>query len=135
MTRPSFRTYSFAQRGRNSELESVRVKGKIIEAGRVDLINKVTMAAAAQYLYSSQGLRRIARLFDERGCKIRAGKNAFVECLFGTNEIAMLADAASVSLKIGGFKMGHPDGGHGTRFPTRHTFRQAYAIVGKGMQF
>ena len=47
----------------------------------------------------------------------------------------MLADAASVSLKIGGFKMGHPDGGHGTRFRTRHTFRQACVIVGKGMQF
>jgi hypothetical protein len=58
--------------------KGIQPKGTIIEAGKVDLINNVTMATAAQYLYSSQGFRKIARLFDEHGCKIRAGKNAFM---------------------------------------------------------
>jgi hypothetical protein len=53
-------------------------KGRIIDAGRVDLINRVTMISAARYLYSSRGLRKIARLFDEHGCKIKAGKNSFM---------------------------------------------------------
>jgi hypothetical protein len=52
--------------------------GRIIEEGRVDEINRVTMATAAQHLYSSEGHRRIARLFDERGCKVQVGKNAFM---------------------------------------------------------
>jgi hypothetical protein len=38
----------------------------------------VTMATAVQYLYSSERHRRIARLFDERGCKVQIGKNAFM---------------------------------------------------------
>jgi hypothetical protein len=52
--------------------------GRLIEEGRVDEINRVTMATAVQYLYSSEGHRRIARLFDERGCKVQVGKNAFM---------------------------------------------------------
>jgi Protein of unknown function (DUF4238) len=56
----------------------IRPMGKTIEAGRVDEINRVTMATAIQYLYSSEGHRRIARLFDEHGCKVRVGKNAFM---------------------------------------------------------
>ena len=31
--------------------------------------------------------------------------------------------------------MAHPDGGKGGTFQTRHTFSQAYAVVGNGMQF
>jgi Protein of unknown function (DUF4238) len=58
--------------------KGIQPQGQIIEAGRVDLINKVTMASTAQYLYSSQGFRKIARLFDEHGWRIRAGKNAFM---------------------------------------------------------
>lgn len=42
-------------------------------------INKMVMVTATQYVYSSQSHRRIARLFDERGCQVRAGKNAFLE--------------------------------------------------------
>ena len=56
----------------------IKPMGRIIEQGRVDEINRVTMATAVQYLYSSEGHRRIARLFDERGCKVQVGKNAFM---------------------------------------------------------
>jgi hypothetical protein len=52
--------------------------GRLIEERRVDEINRVTMATAVQYLYSSEPHRRIARLFDERGCKVQVGKNAFM---------------------------------------------------------
>lgn len=31
--------------------------------------------------------------------------------------------------------MGHPDGGQGAKFSTRHTFRQAYSSVGNGLRF
>lgn len=58
--------------------KGIKPMGRIIEDGRVDEINRVTMATAAQYLYSSEGHRRIARLFDERGCKVQVGKNAFM---------------------------------------------------------
>ena len=58
--------------------KGIEPMGRIIEERQVDLINRVTMATAVQYLYSSEGHRRIARLFDERGCKVRVGKNAFM---------------------------------------------------------
>ena len=41
-------------------------------------IQGLVMATAARYLYSSEGYRRIGRLFDERGCKILAGRDAFL---------------------------------------------------------
>jgi hypothetical protein len=31
--------------------------------------------------------------------------------------------------------MAHPNGGQGNRFPTRHTFEQAYALIGNGLHF
>lgn len=65
-------------------------RGEIIEAGRVDFINRIIMATAAQYLYSSRGFRRIARLFDERGCKIRAGENAFMNRPPSAEEVKLL---------------------------------------------
>ncbi len=43
-----------------------------------DQINNLIMATASQYLYSSENYRRISRLFDERGCKVRAGRDAFL---------------------------------------------------------
>jgi hypothetical protein len=51
-----------------------------IEISEYDLgqINRVTMANASQFLYSSEGYRRISRLFDQWGCKIEPGKNAFM---------------------------------------------------------
>jgi hypothetical protein len=57
---------------------AIKAMGRIIEEGRVDQINRITMATATKYLYSSEGHRRIARLFDERGCKVQVGKNAFM---------------------------------------------------------
>lgn len=56
----------------------IKPMGRMIEEGRVDEINRLTMATAVQFLYSSEGYKRIARLFDERGCKVRVGKNAFM---------------------------------------------------------
>ncbi len=58
--------------------KGIEPQGRMIEVGRVDQINRMTMATAVQYLYSSEGHRRIARLFDERGCKVQVGKNAFM---------------------------------------------------------
>lgn len=51
----------------------------VIEAGHVDQINRLTMATAEKYLYSSEGYKRIARLFDERGCRVRPGKESFLQ--------------------------------------------------------
>jgi hypothetical protein len=45
---------------------------------RVEQINNIVMATATRYMYSSQGYPRIGRLFDERGCKVRPGKEAFL---------------------------------------------------------
>lgn len=50
----------------------------VIEAGHVDQINRLTMATAEKHLYSSEGYKRIARLFDERGCRVRPGKESFL---------------------------------------------------------
>lgn len=56
----------------------IQAGGRIAEEGRVKEINDLIMATASRYLYSSEGHRRIARLFDERGCKVQPGKNAFM---------------------------------------------------------
>jgi hypothetical protein len=50
----------------------------LISRDMVKQINNVIMAAATRYVYSSRGERRLARLFNEYGCKIIPGKNAFV---------------------------------------------------------
>jgi Protein of unknown function (DUF4238) len=41
-------------------------------------INQVTMMNATRHLYSCEGYRRISWLFDQWGCKIEPGKNAFM---------------------------------------------------------
>ena len=41
-------------------------------------INRITMVNATRYLYSSEGYRRISRLFDQWGSKIVPGTNAFL---------------------------------------------------------
>lgn len=51
---------------------------RLIEEGHVGEINRLIMATATQYLYSSELYRRTARLFDERGCKVRPGKESFL---------------------------------------------------------
>jgi Protein of unknown function (DUF4238) len=50
---------------------------EISERG-VQQINDAVMATAARHIYSSEGYRRISRLFDERGCKIQPGKHSFL---------------------------------------------------------
>ncbi len=56
------------------------VEPAAVGIGEYDLgqINRVTMANATKYLYSPEGHRRISRLFDQWGCKIEAGKNAYM---------------------------------------------------------
>ncbi len=56
----------------------IQAGARVAEEGRVKEINNLVMATAARYLYSSEGHRRIARLFNERGCKVQPGKNAFM---------------------------------------------------------
>jgi hypothetical protein len=41
-------------------------------------INKLIMATASHHLYAPEGTRRNARLFDQDGCKIRVGENAYL---------------------------------------------------------
>lgn len=55
-----------------------RAGRRTIEGGHVDEINHLVMATATKYLYSSERFRRTSRLFDERGCKVRTGKSAFL---------------------------------------------------------
>jgi len=47
-------------------------------ADRVRRINDLTMAIAQEKMYSPEGTRRLARIFAERGCKVRYGENAFM---------------------------------------------------------
>lgn len=57
-----------------------RVEPAAIEISEYDLvqINRITMVNASQHLYSSEGYRKISRLFDQWGRKIEPGKNAFM---------------------------------------------------------
>jgi hypothetical protein len=58
--------------------KGIEPKGRMAEGGRLDEINGMIMTTAVRYLYSHQGHRRIGRIFDERGCKVKAGVNAFM---------------------------------------------------------
>lgn len=53
-------------------------RGRPIDVDYVQRINRVTMAFANRFLYSNEGYRRTARLFDEYGCKIKPGRDAFM---------------------------------------------------------
>jgi hypothetical protein len=56
----------------------IEPQGRFVSQRRVDQVNNLVMATANQFLYSSEGYRRITRLFDERGCRVRMGKEAFL---------------------------------------------------------
>ena len=58
--------------------KGIKPHGRFIEKGHVDAINHVVMATATKFLYSCERYKRIARLFDERGCKVRPGKESFL---------------------------------------------------------
>jgi hypothetical protein len=45
---------------------------------RVQKINDLTMAVAQRTIYGPEGTRRMARIFNERGCKVKYGQNAFM---------------------------------------------------------
>jgi len=51
---------------------------------------RMTMAVAQKYLYAPVGYRRLARIFAERGCKIKYGENALVP---GTQIVPKLDEA------------------------------------------
>ena len=50
----------------------------ITSKSRFDQINRVTMINATRHLYASEGYRKTARLFDQCGCKVEPGENAFL---------------------------------------------------------
>ena len=56
----------------------LRPKGRFIVEGYLNQINDLIMAHATKYLYSCEHYKRIARLFNERGCKVRPGKESFL---------------------------------------------------------
>jgi len=49
-----------------------------ISRERVEAINRLIMATTSRHLYGPEGTRRNSRLFDQYGCKIRAGETAFL---------------------------------------------------------
>ena len=53
-------------------------RAELAKADQVDRTNDLIMMTATNYLYSSERSRRTSRLFDERGCVVRAGENAFM---------------------------------------------------------
>jgi hypothetical protein len=56
----------------------IQPMGRMAERERVERINDLVMATASRCLYSPEGYQRTARLFNERGCKVRPGKESFL---------------------------------------------------------
>jgi hypothetical protein len=56
----------------------LRPRSVQINERRLTMVNDLIMATATQFLYSNENSKRLSRLFDERGCKIRAGRDAFM---------------------------------------------------------
>ena len=54
--------------------------GKRIEASphRTRQVNEMIMGVSQKFLYGPEGTRRIARIYNQQGCKIRYGENAFM---------------------------------------------------------
>jgi len=44
----------------------------------MDQFNGLIMFAAQKYLYAAEGTRRLARIFNERGCKAKFGETIFI---------------------------------------------------------
>jgi hypothetical protein len=53
-------------------------RSAVLAESGFEKIEGLVMATAARYLYSSESYKRIGRLFDERGCKVLAGRDAFL---------------------------------------------------------
>jgi hypothetical protein len=58
--------------------KGLRPRKILISEGKLEMLNGLIMATATQFLYSNESYRRLSRLFDERGCKVRAGRDAFL---------------------------------------------------------
>ncbi len=56
--------------------ERLKPGARKIEPDYTNKINRLVMATATRYVYSSEGHRRIGRLFDQHGCRIRPGKES-----------------------------------------------------------
>ena len=58
--------------------KGLQPKRVFISEGKLEMVNNLIMATATQFLYSNENYKRLSRLFDERGCKVRAGRDAFM---------------------------------------------------------
>jgi hypothetical protein len=58
--------------------KGLQPKKIFISEEKLEMVNNLIMATATQFLYSNENYKRLARLFDERGCKVRAGRDAFM---------------------------------------------------------
>lgn len=65
------RTWLLMQKG-------LRPGGRTLYPEHVDEINYMTMEMANRFLFSNENFRRIGRIFDIRGCKVKPGVNAFM---------------------------------------------------------
>jgi hypothetical protein len=61
------------------EKQSTPPVTKEIVVGHVEEINHYSMANATRYLYASSRYRRTSRLFNQWGCNIKPGKNAYMQ--------------------------------------------------------
>lgn len=57
---------------------SVEPRVVTVSLHNLNEINRITMATATRFLYSPEGYRRVSRLFDQWGCTVAPGKNAFM---------------------------------------------------------
>ncbi|MGB9075133.1 MAG: DUF4238 domain-containing protein [Terriglobales bacterium] len=51
---------------------------RVVSEKAVEQINRVVMRTAGRHLYSSEGYRKTARLFDQYGCRVRPGRESFL---------------------------------------------------------
>ncbi|HEY7402813.1 MAG TPA: DUF4238 domain-containing protein [Candidatus Angelobacter sp.] len=54
------------------------MRSHVISERALESINNLTMHCADRFVFSAEGHRRIARLFDERGSRVKPGVNAFM---------------------------------------------------------
>jgi hypothetical protein len=58
--------------------QGLRPRSAVLAESGFEKIQGLVMATAARYLYSPESYKRIGRLFDERGCRVLAGRDAFL---------------------------------------------------------
>ena len=58
--------------------KGIKPLGRFIEEGYLNKINDITMMTATQSVFSAERCRRTSRIFDDRGCIARPGKESFL---------------------------------------------------------